>query len=160
MSTQAGQIADADDFRPPIAVLRRTDAQPVANNTDVSVSWQQVDEDSHSGYSGGAPTRWTCPTGWDGWYEIAAHVMWEPSSTGRRMAWLWLNGSSVLATRELIWPGTSETALTVARAPLLELAAGDFVEVRAAQTSGGELDIQGGTGQASSALHVAFRRPL
>ncbi|ROO51470.1 hypothetical protein EDC02_6348 [Micromonospora sp. Llam0] len=162
MTIADGQIVTGDDLAtlvdPPAAVLRKSSAQEILASTDTSVEWDVAELDTHGGWDSGEPTRYTCQV--DGWYEVAGHIMWEPYVADRRLSWLWLNGVSVLGSREVIWPATSDTALSVARAPLLRMETGDYVEVRVRQATATPLDVQSGTNQAASALYVHYRRPL
>lgn len=38
------------------------------------VPWNQIDEDSHTGWSAGSPTRYTIPAGWGGWWLVDGTV--------------------------------------------------------------------------------------
>ncbi|MFV2094817.1 hypothetical protein ACFHW1_04910 [Micromonospora sp. LOL_014] len=142
----------------PRARLRRTAGQAITNNTDTTVDWNAEDWDTAAGHDNGTnPSRYTATVA--GFYRVEARVQWEFDTTGRRMAWLWLNGSSVVGSRQIDEPGTNETWCTPTAATV-QLSVGDYVEVRVAQTSGGDLDVQGGTTQASSTLTVDYLGPL
>lgn len=86
------------------------------------------------------PDRITCRVA--GYYEVCAQVLFAGTSgTGIRSLNLLLNGITNLATRNqagVVAPNV--TGLTINTAPIY-LNMGDYVQVRATQTSGGNLDI-------------------
>lgn len=59
---------------PPIFRARRTGALAVTEADAAYVPWDQVDEDTYSGWASGTPSRWTVPAGWSGWWSVTAAV--------------------------------------------------------------------------------------
>lgn len=86
-------------------------------------------------------SRATIPSGLGGLYAIGAHVSFTANATGRRGAQLYLNGATDLSTILVTTNASGSTNLTINTQ--YALAAGDYVEVRAFQESGGNLTVGG-----------------
>lgn len=101
--------------------------------------------DFHEGVTN--PSRLTIPEDANGVYQIFAHLRWAANSTGTRRIDLTARDSDD-ALKEFTF--TEVDALTAPSrthqdaAGVWELVAGDYVELRALHTSGGNLDLVGG----------------
>ncbi len=115
-------------------------AQSIASGTGVSLSFDTSQRDTDGYYSSAAPTRLTVPTGLGGEYLVSAHVEYAANATGHRHLFIRLNGVTALVTDiRLALGSTLPTRMSVqAQVPL---AAGDYVEVRVFQDSGGALSV-------------------
>jgi hypothetical protein len=104
---------------------------------------QSGDSPSHDNVTNN--TRLVCRTA--GKYEMVGQVRFNGSSSaGIRVVALRLNGATDLVTAQVtpVGGGSSTDASTP---PIVyALAAGDYIEVRATQTSGGNLNTVGGAG--------------
>jgi len=138
--------------------LRLSADQSIPDSSDETVIWNAKDYDIGGGHNSSVnPSRYTAPI--NGYYRVEARIHWAPNTSGRRMSWLWLNGSSVVGSRDLRVPGTAESWPTVSAATL-PMTAGQYVEVRVQQNRGGSLNINGGTSQSSSIMTVEWVGPL
>lgn len=128
-------------LRPPIARLRRVTPQNIANNTPVAIAWEVADVDTDidgvGGHDAGVPTRYTAR--YPGWYQISGGVSFAANGTGLRLATWAVNGSNI-AGSDVLLPALAGNSLRyTARTEQVFLAEGDYVELRAYQSSGGVL---------------------
>lgn len=128
-------------LRPPIARLRRVTPQNIANNTPVAIAWEVADVDTDidgiGGHDAGAPTRYTAR--YPGWYQISGGISFAANGTGLRLATWAVNGSNIAGSDVLLPALASNSLRYTARTELVFLAEGDYVELRAYQSSGGVL---------------------
>lgn len=76
-----------------------------------------------------------------GWWNITATVEWATSSAGDRFVDLWRTGGTDRVLGQQTRPAAATSSLlTVSGA--MHFGSGDYVEVRARQSSGGDLDAQ------------------
>lgn len=85
-------------------------------------------------------SRLTIPAGLGGYYEVGAAVKWAANATGARYLQIHKNGSVV---HEVTSGGISGEELRQSTTTVLALAATDYVQVIAAQGSGGNLTLEG-----------------
>jgi hypothetical protein len=114
-------------------------AIPVANVTETTLTFDTERYDTHAYHSTSVNTgRLTIPSA--GRYLIIGQVAFDANATGYRAALIRLNGTTYIAQTML------PTAIAV-DAAYLEVhtiwlcAAGDYVELRAYQSSGGSLNV-------------------
>lgn len=129
--------------RKPIARLRRVAAQSIASGGSYSaISWDTEDEDTDPDGTGGHSTsvntsRYTVR--YPGVYRLSGGIGYAGNTTGvRGCAWL-LNGATIDGSDVMLQAvGDALTATRVpARAMLVRLGEGDYVELGAFQNSGG-----------------------
>ncbi|WP_432159263.1 hypothetical protein [Streptomyces sp. bgisy153] len=139
-----------------------TTAQSITSGADTAsnaIQWQDIDHDLLGGWSAGQPTRWTAPQG--GWWELSGAVSFASSAGGQIRECVWyVSGAIISAGRGRPMPNTalSASALTVeARTIPVDLAAGDYVELIAAQNSGASLTTF--TGSYSPYIEVTYAGP-
>lgn len=114
-------------------------AVPTATLTVIPLTDESFDDD---GFHDPAtnPSRLTVPTGRDGLYRIAGQVFYA-AGAGPVGANLRLNGATFLA--EALGYGQAGSSTSIPVDTVERLAAGDYVELTAYQTSGGSLDVAG-----------------
>ena len=84
--------------------------------------------------------RLTIPTGKSGYFLWIVQGAWETNATGQRQFIFYKNGTRLATGYDSITDSDGYATLT--RTYVLNLAAGDYVEVRGYQSSGGNLDIR------------------
>jgi len=143
---------------PPIAKMRNSVAQSIPNNTNTALTWDTEDWDTVGGHSTVTNTsRYTCQSGYAGYYLVHAAVAWASNATGVRDIWVMKNGVdvpgsmiTVQAPPAGVWSQISETTV--------QLAVGDYIEAIVLQTSGGALltDLGGAASARQSRLEVQW----
>lgn len=134
---QGTPITGADQR--PYAVLVQTVLQSIPNSATTAILFDTEALDTANGHSSSTNTsRWTCPTGKHGWYQVSACAAFASNSTGDRAAWLQVNGT----TR---YNGDLRTAASghqtsVCLSDLIYLNDGDYLELIVDQYSGGSLN--------------------
>lgn len=127
---------------PPRCILTHNTTQSIANNTNTAVTFNTESSDPLGLHSTGTnPTRVTIPTGETGYYLLTGWLDFAANATGQRGIQLYLNAGLLLQQR-LDAAAAGDTYLTIAF--VYALAAGDYVELGAFQTSGGALNVQSG----------------
>lgn len=130
-------LAAAIDAGPPRARVFRTTAQTIAHNTPTALSFNASRFVEGVTFSLEQPTRLTIAT--DGLYMLVAAVRWAQNDAGIRQVALQVNGTAQIAVARTGAPVGTYGVHDVST--LWPLEAGDYVEVIAFQTSGGNLDI-------------------
>lgn len=123
--------------------------QSIANATDIVLALNQERKDT-DGYHDTVTnnSRMTIPTGQGGSYIIDGGVRWDFNNTGQRLAAILLNGVVIKGISYAPASNNSHISITT----LYDLAAGDYVELRVFQDSGGALNVT-----ASGNLSPEFR---
>lgn len=144
-SSQMNQVRDAIKFgqSPPVAKLKQTSAQSIANSTSVAITLNAEDVDSDVDGVGGHDnvtnnTRYTAR--YAGWYWIGGGIGYASNATGVRIVEWWINGILVDGSGVCLSAVSGVSSRVPARAMLIFLAIGDYVECMAFQTSGGALN--------------------
>lgn len=135
--------------QPPLLKVRGVAAQAIANATYTAVTFDTNDllrDLTHSTSTN--PTRLVVATA--GVYQLAGQVSWNANTTGSRVARWAVNGTGV----DVQSAYTASAAMITFPAPTIavQLAAGDYVELQAYQSSGGSLNLNAGGSNATSAL--------
>lgn len=120
-----------------------------------AIGFDQETVDTHNGHSTSTNnSRYTAVA--PGLYSVFGSVGWTPNATGRRIASIFVNGAEIADTRSECSPtATASTAQTNQPETLVQLAVGDFVEIRAFQSSGGALSAT----TAGTNLNIFWLRP-
>lgn len=135
---------DAINAAFPLAFVTHNADQSIANNTSTVVAFNTEVTDAH-GYHDTATNngRLTVPAGFGGLHLIGMGFTWDAATAGgRRIGQIRHSNGTFYAT------GETPTSTNVANFPFLSaivplnLAAGDYLEVVATQTSGGALNIK------------------
>lgn len=143
----------------PVAQLRQTVAQSVANATYTACTFTTEDLDTLNGHSTSVNTsRWTVPTGWAGAYALDGGGKFATNVTGSRSA-RWAKNGAVVAGGE--GPGFSadDTSAFVARPIVVALAVGDYVEMQIRQSSGASLNTDVATSEVQCTMTVTWIGP-
>lgn len=128
----------------PGAILDRSTSQSIANGTTlVAVAFGTGstlrDTDNYHSESTNN-TRVAIPVGFGGWYRADAFVRFAANGTGYRDLAVRVNGSTVVPhSIAKVAPISGQDAFASTTA-LVQLNAGDYVELVVAQTSGGALN--------------------
>lgn len=113
----------------------------IANSTYTALTFDSEDYDTDAFHSTSSNTsRITIPTGKGGKYLLNAVIGWEANSTGTRGMAFYKNGA--LVTYPMQYP-TATVETWYNGSMVLSLAAADYVEVYAFQSSGGNLNAKG-----------------
>ena len=121
----------------------------LANNTTVTLTWDQEDFDTDGFHSTSTNTsRITIPAGLAGKYLVTSKVQYTSNSNGRRIVQITKNGSNAWDF-ESASPGSTE--LQLQGVAIIDLAEGDYVETTAWQNSSVSL-----TAQNSNTRYSAF----
>lgn len=117
----------------------KTANQSLANVTVTSISFEGTDIVDSNGFHDPVTnnTRMTIPSGYAGKYLIQGTLEFASNTTGGREVYIRKNGSTNLQAIQT----DAEGSLTMTIAGTYDLAVGDYVEIRAYQSSGGALDI-------------------
>ena len=113
--------------------------QSIANNTVTTLTFDSESYDTSGIHEAVInPTRLTCQTA--GKYLIYGMAKWADNTTGFRGLYLWVNQTTyIAAVQNTATPqGVREHLIMM----LYNMVAADYVEMRAVQSSGGALDIQ------------------
>jgi hypothetical protein len=133
-----------------VTILQKTAAQSVANSTWTVVTWDTTAyQDDVGGFSSGAPTRITVPTGYTR-ARMSGQVMW--SNSGAWTAYSQVNCSRAVAPGPTgnvavdIITGNNEHGFHWITPWMAGLVAGDFFQQQVLQTSGGALNFSPAAG--------------
>jgi hypothetical protein len=111
---------------------------PTSTFTRLTYTTEQYDTDSYHSNSTNT-SRITIPSGKTGYYQVNAQVVYNASSGGgMRGLYIYLNGSSTFGSPDISAPSGQYPG--VALTWNAYLTAGDYVELYAYQTSGGNLN--------------------
>jgi hypothetical protein len=122
--------------------LKLTD-QAIPNATATAVQFDTVVTDPTGLWSATTPTRLTAPVA--GQYLIAASLFWQAAAAGEALLRIQKNGISADLYGVSSVPNSATNSAGTSTTVILSLAAGDYVEAVAFQTSGGSLNVQGAT---------------
>jgi hypothetical protein len=122
------------------ASVYKTSNQSIANNTTTTITWDAEVFDTNAFHDNSTNnSRMTIPAGYAGKYAITGLVSWGSSATGYRIVEIFKNG----ATNGFMWSGAMSQYYAVAAIKILDLAEGDYVEIKGYQNSGGNLNAAG-----------------
>jgi hypothetical protein len=115
-------------------------AQSINNATDTSIALNSERRDD-SGFHDTSTnnSRLTVPTGMAGWYSISGNLAYASNATGLRQSAILLNGATYIVVN--LQPAINGAQTIVSLTTEYYLNAGDYVELRAYQTSGGALNV-------------------
>lgn len=114
--------------------------QTFANNTETTINFDSEYFDTNGFHDNVTNnSRITIPTGYGGKYLISAANRWVQNTNGARNMMLYVNNVSVMDLMNL--PGNAATLSYCFRSVIYTLAAGDYIQIKATQSSGGNLDM-------------------
>lgn len=148
-------------LNPPLARLRATATQSVANLTWTSVLFGAEDCDQANGAAGDQhstsvnTSRFTCA--WPGRYLVSGGVAFAGNTTGRRGTRVAINGALVEASGTIVIATSASLVIIPVRGTLVYLTVGDYVEIQALQESGGALNVSAAAGnEANSSMDILW----
>ncbi len=123
------------------ARVKRAGAQTFTTGVQTSLTFDTEVFDTDGFHDNAVnPTRLTVPAGMGGTYLIGGSISWVGNATGIRALFVELNAGALLNICGVIQEPEAANAINQALATLYQLVAGDFVELRALQSSGGNLN--------------------
>lgn len=135
----AAELNDA--FDPPRCRVSKSATQSIANSATTSVTFDTEDFDDGGMHSTTSNTsRITIPTGGAGTYMVGGMVEFAANATGQRTIYVVLNGTATQATVTNV-TASGTVASRLACATLVQVVAGDYLELQVNQNSGGALNV-------------------
>lgn len=145
-------------LRCPLAVMYQSVGQSIPNDQWTPLQFTSETIDTHGGHSTTANTsRWTCPSGWAGYYLIGGLYYPAVGVAGVRVAAVAKNGARSRGSVTRVQPCADSFGNGVTTQALVQLAAGDYVEIHALHTQGAAMGTFTGDPETSS-MNVAFLR--
>lgn len=146
---------------PAVHVTRNTGDQLIANNTQTTLGFTAERYDTANMHSNTSNTgRLTAPV--DGIYAVNASFVWGIQGafpSGERSVILRKNGTIEVAADQRDADTAPAGGVTVNLTIMLRLAAGDFIEARVFQDSGGTRDIRDLGGESSPEFSMTWLAP-
>lgn len=144
----------------PAAVLRQSVAQSLTSGayTALTFTTEDLDDDPDGGgaHSNSSNTsRYTAV--YAGWYWCSGGASFVASAAGQRAVRYAVNGTAVSGSETFMDANAAFTTELAARAMLVFLNAGDYVELQAMQSSGGALNTEV-TAATQSMFSVSWER--
>jgi hypothetical protein len=125
----------------PAARVSHSGTQSIPNDSLVALSFDSEAFDTADLHSAAVnSSRLTAPV--SGLYELDAAVDWFVNPTGSRVAQIWKNNTTIIVSDNVAPTNDDDHVLST----LVRLSAGDFVELKVKQTSGGSLLVATGSG--------------
>lgn len=137
--------SDADSLlsllvNPPRFKVYQDFAQSFANNTFVSVQFNQEEFDSANGHDNVTNnTRYTVQPGHGGLWLLSGKMSWATNTTNRRQNRWFINGATVVLGSELSTAPATTAPQPTSATMIIPLSAGDYIEMQVGQDSGGSL---------------------
>jgi hypothetical protein len=123
--------------------VAKTGNQSLTDLSLTALTWDTETEDA-SGFHDNSTdnARLTVPSGMDGVYQITCGVLFASNGTGFRRAEIRFNGGSIIGGSRHMAVTTGSTATVVTATTIYRLAAGQYVDCLAQQSSGGSLNVE------------------
>jgi len=116
--------------------------QTISNATDTAVTFNAEVFDTDGFHSTSTNTsRVTIPAGLGGKYLVTCGSNWATNATGRRQTFVLLNGANDVIAKAGTIPGSSAGVVGLYGSAVVNLTAGDYIELMVQQSSGGSLDM-------------------
>ena len=127
----------------PMVKARRTSNQSIANNTWVKVIWDTADVNEESAYDTSTGT-FTVPANYGGKYQIYGLVCvgGTPDDGERVDISIYKNGSQDVYTIVQTFSPSSNTPITSQVNTILDLSAGDYIEIYMRHNEGGTQNLE------------------
>lgn len=117
--------------------------QTIANGTNTFLLWNSESFDVDGYHSTSSNTsRFTIPTGKTGYFLWSMNINWGNSATGVRTVEFFKNGTKIVSGTGLDSVVDSDGLCFQSPSVVIQLSAGDYVETRVSQSSGGNLDVR------------------
>ena len=131
-----------DDTRA-YALARRTTQQAISSGAFTVINFDTVDSDTRSAVTTGAAWKYTAPAGHGGIYQVNATVCLAAGTSAILALGLFKNGTE---HRRLARLPASASAMTVSPGSMVQLAAGDYIDLRIYHDAGVNRNINEGAG--------------
>ncbi len=128
--------------------LRLAADQSIPNTTVTKLSWDVVEFQRGSIYSGANPTRLTAPV--TGKYRVITNIEWKSNSTGERTSGVTLSAGGV--RMDFQSQGSINGGGNLSGTGLIFLNGGEYLEVHVYQSSGGSIKVHGGAKDRTSVV--------
>lgn len=122
------------------AAVQLTTDQSVANASDSVVSWSSAVYDNNTMFAAGTPNRLTIKTA--GIYVVTATITWPSNSTGERISWFQLNGSSGTRWGNRRGGGWASGPTEYSITAQITCVVNDYIQLGVFQNSSGALSLQ------------------
>jgi hypothetical protein len=130
-------------------------AQTINNSTLTAVSWESEYFDTSTFHDNSTNnTRITIPTGLGGLYQVNATVTYSAAAVNERTIYIRVNGSTYYNVSAV--PANATIQITPQLGMVLQLAAGDYVEIIAFQNSGGSTTIPIASGAYANSFSATY----
>lgn len=129
----------ADEF-PSVSLFPSAVIATVSGSSSI-ITWDSELWDTAGMHNSSFLSRITAPV--DGLYEVHATLAWGSNATGYRSIEVLRNGTPVLRTR--VQALATAVAVSAPTSGLVQMTAGQYLEVQQLQNSGSPLDIQPGS---------------
>lgn len=136
----ADEIGGGSDYC--AAEYNTTAGQSIPNNTVTIVNYGTSVKDTDAAVTTGASWHFTCPTGKGGEYIVAANIAWHTAPGGSATLLLFKNGSRFHDLQNLVVTGGLGAGAGFGGSTVVTLAAGDTIDVRGYQLSGGAVTLE------------------
>jgi hypothetical protein len=129
--------------------------QSISNTTRTIVTFDTESFDTDGFHSTSTNTgRMTIPAGKAGKYLVTSGTTFATNANGNREMYLFKNGNFY---SQVFQPGTSVGSTSIALSDTLDLAVGDYVEIRVEQDSGSTVAVRGnGWGTGATFLTITY----
>ena len=134
-SITSGAIANTPAF---LAYTADGQGQSISNSTSTKLDFETELYDTDNAFT--SSSTFTVPSGKGGKYFLYSSIGWTPNTNNVRVVYLYKNGSE--AKRLCSFEGQADAATFWSNGAILDLSAGDYIEVYCYQNSGGSLDLQ------------------
>jgi len=116
--------------------------QSISNATDTAVTFNAEGFDTDAFHSTSTNTsRVTIPAGMGGYYLVTCGSLWASNATGRRQTFVLKNGANDVVAKAGTIAGSSAGIIGSYGSAVVNLTAGDYIELFVQQSSGGSLDV-------------------
>jgi len=124
-------------------LLNKSATQSIAHDAEAIVSYNQETFDTDGFHDNSTNnTRITVPSGKGGYYLFYGNYHFASNSTGVRMAYFIKNGAGgAIQGSQTLLGATASNVFITNNAILINLTAGDYLEMAVQQTSGGSLNL-------------------
>lgn len=138
------------------SIYKSGTAQTISNGALTALTWESENWDTNAYHSTSSNTsRITIPAGLGGLYQVNGFASFASgSAVGTRDVYLGVNGSAYYAAGRIV--GSAASELIVSVSAVLQLVAGDYIELFVFQNSGTSTTIPVNSGGYGNAFSVAF----
>ncbi len=143
----------AIETNPPLLIVSQSSTQPLSSGGFSAITWPSPTNDTYSGWSSGAPTRYTPNV--SGIYLVIGSIGFAPNATGGRTAQLCKNGVGNVVNQSSVGnSGASYNTVVQVTSFISCNGTTDYFELYSDQNSGSSLSsVVGNTSLAVVLIH-------